>query len=57
MVAPDLLDYVKLETEKEAALAKILRKAREERDLLRQQRGGKRGQDELVPNNVGFRAL
>lgn len=35
MVCPQLLDHVKLETEKEAALAKNLRKAREERDAAR----------------------
>ena len=39
MICPDLLDHVKLETEKEASLAKNLRKAREERDAARKKKG------------------
>lgn len=39
MICPDLLDHVKAETEKEASLAKNLRKAREERDAARKQKG------------------
>ncbi|CAE7316484.1 unnamed protein product [Symbiodinium necroappetens] len=46
MVCPELLDFVKSETEREAALAKNLRKARGERELARKKRGGKGGQDE-----------
>ena len=40
MICPDLLDHVKIETEKEASLAKNLRKAREEREAARR---GKKG--------------
>ena len=36
MVSPDLLDYVSHEVEREAAVMKQVRKAREERDLARQ---------------------
>ena len=39
MICPDLLDHVKAETEKEASLAKNLRKAREERDAARKKKG------------------
>lgn len=46
MICPELLDYVKSETEREAALSKNLRKAREERELARKKRGGKGLQDE-----------
>ena len=35
MICPQLLDHVKIETEKEANLAKNLRKAREEREAAR----------------------
>ena len=35
MICPELLDYVRAETEREATLAKSLRKAREEREALR----------------------
>ena len=41
MICPDLLDHVKSETEKEASLAKNLRKAREERENARKSRKGK----------------
>ena len=41
MVCPDLLEHVKAETEKEASLAKNLRKAREERENARKSRKGK----------------
>ena len=41
MICPELLEHVKLETEKEASLAKNLRKAREEREAAR--KGGKKG--------------
>ena len=44
MVCPELLDHVKSETEKEASLAKNLRKAREEREAARKQ-GGKKNKD------------
>ena len=46
MICPDLLDHVKLETEKEASLAKNLRKAREERELARK---GKKGDKQTDP--------
>ena len=46
MICPDLLDYVKAETEKEASLAKNLRKAREERELARRKKGPKGGGDD-----------
>ncbi len=42
MICPALLDHVKAETEKEAVLAKSLRKAREERDAARKAGGGKK---------------
>lgn len=48
MVCPELLDYVKLEVERDASLAKNLRKAREERELARRQ-GGKKKQGEDAP--------
>ena len=35
MVSPKLLDHVRVEVEREASLAKNLRKAREEREALR----------------------
>ena len=41
MICPDLLDHVKSEMEKEASLAKNLRKAREERENARKSRKGK----------------
>lgn len=44
MVCPSLLDYVKSEVERDANLAKNLRKAREERELARRQ-GKKKGDD------------
>ena len=43
MICPQLLDHVKIETEKEANLAKNLRKAREEREAAR--KGAKKGGD------------
>ena len=43
MICPQLLDHVKIETEKEANLAKNLRKAREEREAAR--KGAKKGSD------------
>ena len=47
MICPDLLDFVKLETEKEASLSKNLRKAREEREAARRGKrgGGKEGEN------------
>lgn len=48
MICPDLLEHVKIETEKEATLAKNLRKAREERDAARKA-GGKKGKDQEHP--------
>ena len=45
MVCPDLLSFVKEETEKEASLAKNLRKAREEREAARRQKGGRQKED------------
>ena len=45
MVCPDLLTHVKTEVERDATLAKNLRKAREERELLRKKKGGKGGDD------------
>lgn len=44
MICPDLLDHVKSEVEKEASLAKNIRKAREEREAAR--KGGKKGEKE-----------
>ena len=41
MVCPELLDHVRAEVERDATLAKHLRKAREERELAR--RAGKKG--------------
>ena len=41
MIGPDLLDHVKSETEKEASLAKNLRKAHEERENARKSLKGK----------------
>ena len=43
MICPSLLDHVKTETEKEAALAKSLRKAREEREAARKAAVPKKG--------------
>ena len=48
MVCPELLDYVKSEVERDASLAKNLRKAREERELARRQ-SGKKKQGEDAP--------
>ena len=48
MICPDLLDFVKSEVERDASLAKNLRKAREERELARRQ-GGKKKQGEDAP--------
>ena len=47
MVCPQLLDHVKEEVERDASLAKNLRKAREERELARRnaKKGGKAGED------------
>ena len=45
MVCPELLTHVKEETEKEASLAKNLRKAREEREAARKNKGGKAKED------------
>ena len=45
MVCPDLLDHVKAETEKEASLAKNLRKAREEREAARRGKKGDKSSD------------
>lgn len=44
MICPDLLSHVKTEVERDAALAKILRKAREEREIAR--KGCKAGKKE-----------
>lgn len=46
MICPDLLTHVKTEVEKDASLAKNLRKAREERELARK---SKKGQKEDAP--------
>jgi len=43
MIAPDLLDHVKVEVQKEAELQKNLRKAREERDLAKKNK--KKGEE------------
>ena len=53
MICPELLDYVKSEVERDASLAKNLRKAREERELARRQ-GGKKKQGEDVPLMKGW---
>ncbi|CAE7232165.1 unnamed protein product, partial [Symbiodinium sp. CCMP2592] len=47
MVCPELLEHVKAEVERDASLAKNLRKAREERELARRnaKKGGKAGDD------------
>ena len=46
MVCPDLMDYVKTEVERDASLAKNLRKAREEREMSRKQNKSKKpGED------------
>lgn len=45
MVCPDLLTHVKEETQKEASLAKNLRKAREEREAARKNKGAKNKED------------
>ena len=45
MVAPDLLDHVKSEVQKEAELQKNLRKSREELELARKANKGKKGDD------------
>ena len=45
MICPELLDYVRTETEREATLAKSLRKAREERELARKQNKGKKNEE------------
>ena len=46
MIAPDLLTHVKEETERDAALQKNLRKAREERELWRKQnKSGKKTEE------------
>ena len=45
MICPELLDFVKIETEKEASLAKNLRKAREEREAARRGKKGKASED------------
>eukprot|EP00438_Fugacium_kawagutii_P028256 Skav200691 [mRNA] locus=scaffold6391:1205:6504:+ [translate_table: standard] len=49
MVCPELLEHVKAETEKEASLAKNLRKAREEREAARR---GKKGPEALMELRV-----
>lgn len=48
MICPELMDFVKSEVERDASLAKNLRKAREERELARRQ-GGKKKQGEDPP--------
>ena len=48
MVCPDLLEHVKAEVERDANLAKNLRKAREEREMARRG-GGKKGNKEDAP--------
>lgn len=45
MVCPELMDFVKSEVERDASLAKNLRKAREERELNRKQNKGKKGDE------------
>ncbi len=42
LCAPQLLDYVKQESEKDAAILKNIRKAREERDARRPKKGPKK---------------
>ena len=49
MIAPELLDHVKSEVEKDVQLAKNMRKAREERDLARKKGGGGGKKDESHP--------
>ena len=50
MVCPQLLEHVKIEVERDASLAKNLRKAREERDLARKGQGpGKKKGDGDAP--------
>ena len=56
------LDHVKEEVERDASLAKSLRKAREERDLARKnaKKGGKAGDDAAcmrVPESLGTSSL
>ena len=45
MVCPKLLEHVKQDVERDASLAKKLRKAREEREALRK-KGGKDGKED-----------
>ena len=45
MISPDLLSHVKEEVERDAALQKNLRKAREERELARKQNKGKKNEE------------
>lgn len=47
MIAPALLDHVKIEVEKEVMLQKNLRKSREERELARKKQG--KGKDQENP--------
>ena len=44
-VCPELLTHVKEETEKEASLAKNFRKAKEEREAARKNKGAKAKED------------
>ena len=53
MVAPSLLDHVKAEVEKDVALQKNMRKAREERELNRKAAKDPKGKK----NEEGPRAL
>jgi hypothetical protein len=39
MICPELLDFVRVDVERDASLAKNLRKAREERDATRKKNG------------------
>lgn len=45
MIAPSLLDHVKTEVERDVQLQKNLRKAREERELSKKQKGKQKGDD------------
>lgn len=49
MIAPDLLDHVKTEVEKDVQLSKNMRKAREERELARKKGGQGGKKDEAHP--------
>ena len=55
MVAPELLQHVKEETEREVLLSKNLRKAKEERELASKAKGGGKKNKEESPDVRGSR--